>query len=965
MPTTPDVKFDGAEPLPAALSSLLTGDNAAWVDAQYVAWLADPGAVDADWAALFAQTQAPDSRRAGSVPSFPLRSIFRARGAPVAAVSTSQIDTAQCLAAAARQARIVMLANAYRVRGHTEAGIDPLGQRTVENHPELTLSYYGLSQDDLDRPCSGQGLFGVPPVTTLRHIMDRLRKAYCGAFGVEFMNIGDPVRKAWLQERFETLQDQRIMTRAEGLAALRLMADAQHFESTLHTRFPGTKRFSLEGAETLIPLLDAIIEGVAARGVKGIVLGMAHRGRLNLLANILCKPVRQIVDEFLDSPGTHADGSGDVKYHLGYTTSHQTSGGRQVMLSLAFNPSHLEAVNPVVEGRCRADQDRAGDDRHDHTMALLIHGDAAFAGQGLVAETLNLSDLSGYRTGGTIHVIVNNQIGFTTAPKDARSTPYCTDVARMLAVPIFHVNGEDPDAVAAVARLAAEWRQTFHEDVVVDMYCYRKYGHNEGDEPSFTQPLLYDVIRRRRTPLENYARGIEDRYDDILPTEIDQVIEDSRRRLATLIEAPAPTRWDPDGGTADMLMERVWAPYCCGASVLDPVDTRFPVDHLQSLMLRAASLPQGFHAHRKIKRLLAQRQQIARGERPVDWASGELAAYATLVSQGLRVRLSGQDCSRGTFSHRHATFTDIQSGDEYTPLAHLVAGQARFCVHDSMLSEAAVLGFEVGYSLDYPDALVLWEAQFGDFANGAQVIIDNFIMATEQKWGRCSGICLLLPHGYEGQGPEHSSARLERFLQLCAEDNIVVANTTTPASFYHLLRRQALWRLRKPLIHMAPKSLLRHPRCVSTLQELAQGHFRRVIPDPAVPPKRTRRLVFCSGKVYFDLLNAREARGIDDIALVRLEQLYPFPKDVVRGLVDACPPQVQVVWCQEEPRNMGAWPMMDEWMTDALGDRPCYVGRRSAASPATGSHGAHQAEQQALIDQALAQSLGPMESPHV
>ncbi len=930
---------------PSLPTGLLVGDNAAWVDAQYRAWLDDPGAVDPSWARLFEQHELPADRRAGQIPGPDRRSIFAGAG------GGGTLDADAVMAAAERQAKVMLLVNAFRVRGHTEADIDPLGRRDPQPHPELSLEYYGLGPDDLDVPVSGRGIFGVPSTTTLRHVIARMRRAYCGGFGVEFMNIGDPRRKAWLQERFETVQDRRVMSKAACLKALRQMADAQHFEAMLHRRFPGTKRFSLEGAETLIPLLDDLIEALAPRGIEMILLGMAHRGRLNVLANIVDKPVSQILAEFEDRPTHRFAGSGDVKYHLGYTHEHTTTAGQEVVLSLAFNPSHLEAVDPVVEGRCRAVQDRRADVDHARSLAILVHGDAAFAGQGLVAETLNLSGLSGYRTGGTIHVIVNNQIGFTTAPRDARSTDYCTDVARMLQVPIFHVNGEDPDAVATVAALAAEWRQTFHSDCVIDMYCYRKYGHNEGDEPSFTQPLMYDNIRSRKSPLQVYADVIARRYDDIDDSEIQQVIADSRARLDAILEEPGPAVTDSYQGNPNSPLGRVWSAYRQGASVHDPVDTTFDRAWLTELLITANTLPDDFHAHRKIERLLSQRRQIARGERPVDWAVGEQAAYASLVASGHPVRLSGQDSGRGTFSHRHAVLTDVQTGRDHTPLCHLTPDQARFQVYDSMLSEAGVLGFEFGYTLDQPETLVLWEAQFGDFANGAQIIIDNFIMATEQKWDRCSGLVMLLPHGYEGQGPEHSSARLERFLQLCAEDNIIVANCTTPASFFHLLRRQALWMLRKPLIHLSPKSLLRHPRCTSTLDELASGRFQRVIEDPEVTPEEARRLVFCSGKVFYDLQDARGDRR--DVSIARLEQLHPFPADRVQDLVRRAGAGAEIVWCQEEPRNMGAWPMMDEWMTDALGERPTYAGRPPAAAPATGSPRKHRAEQAALLTAAL------------
>jgi len=944
---TDDCSVAHSAALPSQLDSLLTGDNAAWVDARYRDWLQDPDSISSDWAALFAGAGRAAGAQAGVVLTFPPRSIFHGGARPVAD------HGAALMAAAERQAKIMMMINAYRVRGHTEADIDPLGRHEREPHPELTLEYYGLGEEDLDHPCSGRGVFGVPEITTLRQLVHRLRAAYCGGFGVEFMNIGEPRKRAWLQERIETLQDRRILGKAELLKELRLMADAQHFESMLHTRFPGTKRFSLEGAETLIPLLDLVVEGVAARGVDAIIVGMSHRGRLNVLANILGKPVKQMIDEFLDQAELTFAGSGDVKYHLGYTSTYRTGAGKEIQLSLAFNPSHLEAVDPVVEGRCRARQDRQHDVGHERVMPLLIHGDAAFAGQGLVCETLNLSDLKGYQAGGTIHVIVNNQIGFTTAPKDARSTPYATDVARMLAVPIFHVNGEDPDAVAAVATLAADWHQTFQQDVVIDMYCYRKHGHNEGDEPSFTQPLLYDAIRKRPPPLQVYAERIDARYADVTTDEIRTVIADSAARLDLLCNGPSPARPYSYDANLDSPLAKPWAPYLGTGTVRDTVDSSFPLSKLQDLLIRANTLPEGFQAHRKIQRLLGQRLEMVRGERPVDWAVGEQAAFATLAAQGLRVRLSGQDSARGTFSHRHAILTDIQTGEEYTPLDHLSTHQARVEVFDSLLSEAAVLGFEYGYSLEYPDALVLWEAQFGDFANGAQVIIDNFIMATEQKWNRCSGVGLLLPHGYEGQGAEHSSARLERFLQLCAEDNIIVANCTTPSSFFHLLRRQGLMKVRKPLIHMSPKSLLRHPLAVSSLHELATGTFHQLLIDDEVAPDEAQRVVFCSGKVYYDLLEARRERGITDVALLRMEQLYPFPSGAIRLFLASCRDQVEIVWCQEEPRNMGAWPMLDEWMTDAIGVRPRYIGRPPAAAPATGSHRKHATEQSALVDAAL------------
>jgi len=928
--------------------SLLLGENAAFVDEKYLAWLADPSSVDPSWATLFASFERPENGHTPRLgPTFRPRTIFDPLGGGAPA---TQGDV---LAAALRQARAAQLINAYRVRGHLEADIDPLGRLERGDHPELTLDFYGLTEADLDAPLSGLYVYGVPDVTTIREVVTRLRRAYCGSFGVEFMNIHDTTRKRWLQERFETLQDRVVLSRDEQIGVLRKLADAEGFETLIQNRFPGTKRFSLEGAETLIPLLDLLLERLASRGAEELIFGMPHRGRLNVLANILGKPVRYILSEFEDTRSDTFQGSGDVKYHLGFASQITTRAGKALRLSLAFNPSHLEAVDPVVEGRVRARQDRGGDLPHHQVVPVLLHGDAAFAGQGLVAEVLNLSDLKGYRTGGTIHVIVNNQIGFTTAPKDARSTPYATDVARMLAVPIFHVNGEDPIAVAAVVDIAAEWRQTFHQDVVIDMYCYRKHGHNEGDEPSFTQPLLYEAIRIHPSPRVVYARRMVD-SGDLSEADVDRIVGESRDRLERAsVTEPVGVEGSYIGDVSSPLGQ-IWARFRSG-TVWDAVDTSFSPSSLRELLTRANTLPSGFQAHRKIERLLAQRLEMVRGERPLDWAVGEQAAFATLVSEGFRVRLSGQDSGRGTFSHRHATLTNILTGEEHTPLQHVGAGAATFQVFDSMLSEAAVLGFEFGYSLDYPEALVIWEAQFGDFANGAQVIIDNFLTAAEQKWNRCSGLVMLLPHGFEGQGPEHSSARLERYLQLAAEDNIQVANCTTPASFYHLLRRQCHQRVRKPLIVMTPKSLLRHPEAVSTMDELARGGFQRVIPETAaLDPAAVRRVVLCSGKVYYDLVDERARQSEKRVAIARLEQLYPFPEAEIRAVLASYPAATDVVWCQEEPRNMGAWPMVDEWLSELLGSRSArYVGRRVAASPATGSPSVHKREQATLVRAAL------------
>lgn len=927
--------------------SLLTGNNAGYIDQLYHQWCADPSSVDPEWGELFAEWD-QESGYTGP-PNHPQPpSIFAPRSASGAGGVASASDDA--MTAARRQARVAQLINAYRVRGHIEADIDPLDRKERVSHPELSLDFYGLSEAELDAPISGTGVYGVPEVTTLRHVIERLRRAYCASFGVEFMNINDIEKKQWLQKRLETLQDTTPLSPNEVRHALRLLADAENFENLLHTRYPGTKRFSVEGAEPLIPLMALLIDEASEEGIDRILLGMAHRGRLNVLANIFNKPIRAIIDEFDHVEVDSVQGSGDVKYHLGYSSEYTTHTGRKVRVTLSFNPSHLEAVNPVVEGRARARQDRRGAGSHKNIMPMLIHGDAAFAGQGLVAETLNLSQLRAYRTGGCIHIIINNQIGFTTSPSDARSTPYCSDVARMLAVPIFHVNGEDVEAVACVAKLAAEYRQAFHQDVVIDMYCYRKYGHNEGDEPAFTQPLLYRTIRQKRTPREEFAKSII-RRNVLTQEEADAIVEDSATRLREHLNQPVQGTRTHDG--SESWLRTLWETHRTG-SIHDDVDTTVAMDRLCALLQTANTVPDEFTAHRKIMRLLSQRLDVVAGKRPVDWAVAEQAAYATLCDEGHRVRISGQDAGRGTFSHRHAVLNDATTGAEHVPLAHLRDGQGPFEVYDSFLSEAAVLGFEYGYSLDAPDALVIWEAQFGDFANGAQVLIDNFIMSTEQKWQRNTGVVMLLPHGYEGQGPEHSSARLERYLQSCAEDNVTVANISTPANFFHLLRRQVLLKTRKPLVVMSPKSLLRHPECISTLDDLATGQYRRVIADGTVDASAVSRVVFCSGKVYYDLLAARKASDEQRVALVRLEQLYPFPAEEVRNVLATYAAGVEVVWCQEEPRNMGAWPMMDEWMGAVLGGRPPrYIGRPESASPATGFHKVHKQEQQQLIDEAF------------
>ncbi len=957
---------------PTTLPSLLSGDNAQYLDELYLRWLEEPASVAPAWRAYFEQLEPPSTNGAAlRGPRAAPRSIF-AGGAPGASPAE---------AAGSRQAKVVMLINAFRVRAHLDAQIDPLGRRERRVHEELTLGFYGLEEADLDEVVDTHPAYGMPPRATLRALLAHLRKSYTGPIGAEFMNIMDNEQKMWVAEHLETLPNRAVLDPAEERRVFRKLCDAENFERMLHSRFPGTKRFSLEGGETLIPLLDMLVNHASRAGATELVLGMAHRGRLNVLVNILGKPANVVVREFEDVGGT-TQGSGDVKYHLGYSADLRTQIGRAIHLSLTPNPSHLEAVNPVVEGRVRAKQQRDGDRERSRVIPVLIHGDAAFAGQGSVMETLNLSELQGYRTGGTIHVIVNNQIGFTTPPAEGRSTPYATDIARMLAVPILHVNGEVPRDVAAVTEMAVAYRQRFHRDVVIDMYCYRKHGHNEGDEPSFTQPAMYEVIRNKPNPREVYAQHLvrigtltEKECDEIHRasfSDMQQAAEEPEAPRASSAERAVPMKGeDPDearyfdidperavsaqvvglGHGVPSPMKGMWDRYS-GGSIRDAADTTFDKERLVEILRKANTLPPGFSAHSKIKRLLRQRMEIVEGERPVDWAVGEQAAWASLMDQGYGVRLSGQDSGRGTFSHRHAVITDIETGEEHFPLQH-VGVSADFHAIDSSLSELAVLGFEVGYAFDTPDALVMWEAQFGDFVNGGQIIIDQYMSASEQKWRRYCGLVLLLPHGYEGQGPEHSSARLERFLQACAEDNLQVANCTTPANFHHLLRRQMLRPVRAPLVVMTPKSLLRHPMATSSLDELASGRFQTVIPDTHEGLQGVRRVVLCSGKVYYELLAARQERELTNVALVRVEQLYPLDLTALDQALAPFGP-AEVVWCQEEPKNMGAWSHVLQVWLEERPDRPLrYVGRRAAASPATGSYKQHQQEQQALIDQAL------------
>jgi 2-oxoglutarate dehydrogenase E1 component len=947
------------------------GVNQVFVEDQYERWRQNPAAVDEAWQQYFARLHglpgAPlfQASAWSQPPAAPATSGngnggLQAR-APAGHFEGALIDLAaqeqERLRARELQERVAEMINAYRIRGHLFANLDPLGLLQPPP-PELELENFGLGPELLDHPFAPGDLAPGQSELTLREIVARLKRTYCRTIGVEYMHGEDPAIKKWLQERMESTGNEANLTREQKLRILARLTDAETLETFLHRKYVGKKRFSLEGAESLIPLLDWLIDEFGAAGGEEIVLGMAHRGRLNVLVNVLGKGLNELFAEFEDTDEVEAMlGRGDVKYHLGYSSNRRMPDGRDLHLSLAFNPSHLEIVNPVVEGRVRAKQDRelnwAGapnqrDPERRKVIPLLIHGDASFAGQGVVEEVLNLANLEGYRTGGTIHVIINNQIGFTTYPEDARSTPYCTDIARVLRAPVFHVNGEDPEAVVWAVQLAVAYRQTFQQDVLIDLYCYRKYGHNEGDEPSFTQPKMYQVIRQKRPPREVYARRLA---EEGVATggEADELM---KRRVETLEAELERTR--KEGAKRSLsAMAGLWSKYRGGPdSETNEVRTNVPDSKLREVLLSISRVPPDFTPVDKIVKLLETRRKLAEGSSSdtFDWGIAEHLAFGTLLDAGVPVRFSGQDSRRGTFSHRHAALYDARDNKRYTPLAHLREGQGRFEIYDSPLSEAGVLGFDYGWSLDMPEALTVWEAQFGDFANEAQVVIDQFISSAEDKWNRLSGVTLLLPHGFEGQGPEHSSARLERFLQLCAEDNMQVCYPTTPAQFFHLLRRQILRQWRKPLVVMTPKSLLRHKHAVSTLDDLSKGAFRRVLWDPSV--SKAKRVLLCSGKVYYDLLAGREAKKRDDVAIVRFEQLYPLSDDAIAEAVRRHQ-GAEMVWVQEEPFNMGAWYHLNARWPKGLPELAC-VSRPESASPATGSEKTHKFEQQLLVDNAFA-----------
>lgn len=905
-------------------------------------FLRDSNAVSPDWRQYFAEAGEPNGAGGHRLrPSFRPRGLFHR--SPVATVEGANEQGSLCVANL--QDRIDQLVRAYRVRGHMIAKLDPLGVQRPRP-PELDLEFYGFTDHDLDCHCSTITVAGGN-VRTLREIYERLQNTYCRFIGVQFMHIDDLSIRDWLCERMESSENRMAIPRDIQLRILTRLTDAVIFEEFVRKKYVGSKTFSLEGAESLIPLLDLAIEKAGRHGVDEIVLGMAHRGRLNVLANILGKRPLEIFQEFDDPHPEQHRGQGDVKYHLGYSSDWETATGRNVHLSLCFNPSHLEFINAVAMGRIRAKQDRLCDTRRELEMALLIHGDAAFAGEGIVQETLNLSQLQGYQVGGTLHVIVNNQIGFTTSPEEGRSTTYASDVAKMLQSPIFHVNGENPEAVAQVVELAMDFRRQFHRDVVIDMYCYRRWGHNEGDEPAFTQPRMYAAIDGQQSVRDSYLEHLLT-LAEVSREEADRIAKERYQ----LLESEFELMQQSDVMFTPPTLTGVWQGYQGGNEPRDSEsETGVDMQQLTSLLNKMTSVPEEFHLHRKLRHVLQRRREMALGQRPLDWATAEALAFASLAVEGHRVRFSGQDSARGTFSQRHAVLHDVNDGQTYSPLQNLSADHAPVEIINSPLSEASVLGFEYGFSLDYPEALVVWEAQYGDFCNAGQVIIDQFLTSAEDKWRRLSGLTLLLPHGFEGQGPEHSSARMERWLLLAAEHNIQLAFPTTPAQYFHCLRRQVLRRWRKPLVILTHKSLLRHSRVTSELEDCSTGRFQRVLPDTSIDAAKCPRVLLCTGKVYYELLQAREDHKQKDVAIVRIEQLSPLPREELVASLRDYSDGVPISWVQEEPANMGAWQYMKVRFGKRLLERfPLeLVSRPASASPATGSSTSHKLEQDELI----------------
>lgn len=893
-------------------SSFAHRANAGLIEQYYENWKQNPETVDASWRIFF-------------------------EGFELARAGNGVVDDGTQDQTAGKAAKVASLIYAYRSLGHNAANLDPLGLRNID-FPRLQLKEFGLSEADLaDSFAFAHYLDGQR--LTLREIIENLQETYCSTIGVEYNHLQHKEARKWLRDQMEPSRNDPKFSKEKKQRILRKILEAEMFEHFLHTRYAGQKRFSLEGSETLIPALDGLVETCAALGIKEVVMGMAHRGRLNVLANILKKSYEFIFQEFSENYIPHTvGGDGDVKYHLGYESNLKTEGGDSVRFSLAPNPSHLEAVGAVVQGNARARQRLLEDTERKKVLPVLLHGDAAFAGQGVVAEMLNFSQLPGYRTGGTLHIIVNNQIGFTTLPEDGRSTPYCTDVVKMIEAPVLHVNGDDPLAVVHCIEIALAFRQEFQRDVVIDMYCYRKYGHNETDEPMFTQPVLYREIGKHPSVSQVLSRKLVEEGSLSEKTSTNMVAEFQK----ILDEAFDKVKKEEETGKLEEKFEGAAAVFQKPYS-FKPLKTSVSRETLETAILGLTVVPETFNLNPKVKRQFDNRRRMVQEDKPIDWATGEALAFATLLIEKTPIRLSGQDSERGTFSHRHAVAYDLETHARYVPLLNITPDQAMFCVYNSPLSEAGVLGFDYGYSLDYPKMLCIWEAQFGDFVNGAQVIIDQFITTSESKWQHVSGITLLLPHGYEGQGPEHSSARMERFLQACAEDNIQVCNVTNPAQIFHLLRRQMKQPYRKPLVIMAPKVLLRHKSATSQVADFTSGSFQEIIDDPT-PSKKPKRIIFCSGKVFYDLDVARVEGNHTDTAIIRIEQLYPLHSDKLRELLEKYSSAKKVIWCQEEPLNMGAWSFIAPHLEEIAGRKPLFVGREASASPAVGSLAVHKIE---------------------
>ncbi len=931
-------------------SGHLAGGNLEYVEGLFESWLQDPASIPAEWSRFF--DALPHGEGTSDVSHASVRQSFSdlpKRGQPVVIISNDGKQPGS-LAHEAKQVNVVQLISSYRVRGHQHAKLDPLNLTARTPVPDLGLAFHHLSSADHDTLFQVHPLYIPQKEAPLSEIIAVLEEIYCASIGYEFMGITDVTQKQWIQQRIESIGGRPGFSREARLHILERLTAAEGLEKHLDAKYPGTKRFSLEGGESLIHAMDDIIQRAGAAGCKEIVVAMAHRGRLNVLVNTLGKNPSVLFDEF--EGRTRFSHSGDVKYHLGFSSNIMTPGG-EVHCSMAFNPSHLEIVSPVAEGSVRARQDRRKDAQGRTVLPIIIHGDASFAGQGVVMETLQMSQTRAYGVGGTMHIVINNQVGFTTSRQDdARSTEYCTDIAKMVEAPIFHVNADDPEAVLFVTQLALDFRNQFHKDVVVDLVCYRRRGHNETDEPASTQPLMYKVIRNLPTTRTLYADNLV--AEGLLSkAEAEELMSNYRKALVegthvvkSLVTAPNTALYVD------------WRPYLGHDSNMT-CDTSIKLPHLKALAEKIIQLPQGFSVNRQVAKVLEDRARMGRGEAPLDWGCAELLAYASLVDSDYKVRITGQDVGRGTFSHRHAVLHDQNTGEAYVPLAHVHASEKKFTIFDSFLSEEAVLAFEYGYATTRPDALVIWEAQFGDFANGAQVVIDQFIASGEYKWERLCGLVMLLPHGYEGQGPEHSSARLERFLQLCAQKNMQVCVPTTPAQVFHMLRRQMLRPLRKPLVVMTPKSLLRHKEAVSSLEELATGAFQTVIGETdALKPKQVKRLILCSGKVYYDLRARRRDKGVDDTAIVRLEQLYPFPEDRLAEVIAPYTNLQTVVWCQEEPQNMGAWYSSQHHMRNVIGKHNpalqlVYAGREASASPAAGYGALHNKELEQFLKDAF------------